>query len=205
MRAAAERRAAPFVRAALRAAVARAEADRRAEARLACRDRASREAALRGSRFKTRVTARETRGRRRAAIQAARRPVQAGSVPHKLNEFAILITARFWNSQYEWAAHHRYGLQAGREPDLVSDLAAGKRPASMDADEAAVYDFCHELLYTRDVSDKAFAVAKANFGERGVVDLIGVMGYYNIVSLALNSDRYPLPDGAKPELEALNQ
>jgi 4-carboxymuconolactone decarboxylase len=127
------------------------------------------------------------------------------SLPHKLNEFAILITARFWNSQYEWAAHHRYGLQAGLRPELIADLAAGTRPASMDTDEAAVYDFCHELLYTREVSDKSFAAANAKFGERGVVDLIGVMGYYNIVSMALNTDRYPLPEGAKPELEALNQ
>jgi 4-carboxymuconolactone decarboxylase len=75
----------------------------------------------------------------------------------------------------------------------------------MDADEAAVYDFCHELLYTREVSDKAFAAAKDKFGERGIVDLIGVVGNYNIVAMALNTDRYPLPEGMKPELPALKE
>src|SRR5205085_652065 len=97
------------------------------------------------------------------------------SVPHKLNELAILITARFWNSQYEWYAHHKYGLQAGLSAAVVDELAAGKRPAGMQPDEAIVYDFCHELLATREVSDATFKAAVDAFGERGVVDLIGVM------------------------------
>jgi len=125
------------------------------------------------------------------------------SIPHKLNELAILITARFWNSQYEWSAHHKYALQAGLAPALIAAVAQGKRPEGMEADEAAVYDFCHELLETRQVSDATFGAVRDRFGERGAVDLIGVMGYYHIVSMALNVDRYPLPEGAKPELEAL--
>jgi 4-carboxymuconolactone decarboxylase len=126
------------------------------------------------------------------------------SIPHKLNEFAILITARFWDSQYVWSSHHKYGLEAGLSPTLIDELGAGKRPAGMTPDEAAVYDFCHELLYTKAVSDAAFAAAKEKFGERGVVDLIGVMGYYHIAAMALNVDRYPLPDNAKPELQPLS-
>ena len=126
------------------------------------------------------------------------------SVPHKLNEFAILITARFWNSQYEWYAHHRYGLQAGLSPEVIDAVAVGKRPASMQPDEEAVYNFCHELLYTREVSDPTFKAAVDRFGERGVVDLMGVIGYYHLVSMVLNVDRYPLPDGGKPELKPLN-
>lgn len=125
------------------------------------------------------------------------------SIPHKLNELAILITARFWTSQYEWSAHHKYALEAGLSPALIEAVATGKRPAEMQPDEQVVYDFCHELLETRHVSDATFAAVNDTFGERGVVDLIGVMGYYHIVSMALNVDRYPLPDGAKPELEAL--
>ena len=125
------------------------------------------------------------------------------SIPHKLNELAILITARFWNSQYEWSAHHKYALQAGLAPALIAAVAQGKRPEGMEADEVAVYDFCHELLETRQVSDATFGAVRDRFGERGAVDLIGVMGYYHIVSMALNVDRYPLPEGAKPELEAL--
>jgi 4-carboxymuconolactone decarboxylase len=125
------------------------------------------------------------------------------SIPHKLNELAILITARFWTSQYEWYAHHKYGLEAGLSPALIDAIAAGARPAAMASDEQAIYEFCRELLQTRQVSDATFAAVKEKFGERGVVDLIGVVGYYNIVSMALNVDRYPLPDGAKPELQAM--
>jgi 4-carboxymuconolactone decarboxylase len=125
------------------------------------------------------------------------------SIPHKLNEFAILITGRFWNSQYEWYAHHQYALKAGLSEAVIGDLAAGKRPAAMQPDEQIVYDFCHELLYTRQVSDAHFKAVVDRFGERGAVDLMGVMGYYHLVSMALNVDRYPLPEGAKPELGPL--
>ncbi|HYM03543.1 MAG TPA: hypothetical protein VET85_11400, partial [Stellaceae bacterium] len=125
------------------------------------------------------------------------------SIPHKLNELAILVTARFWTSQFEWSSHHKYGLEAGLSPALIDDLAAGRRPAEMQPDEAIVYDFCHELLETRQVSDATFKAAVDRFGERGVVDLMGVMGYYHLVAMALNVDRYPLTDGAKPELQPL--
>jgi 4-carboxymuconolactone decarboxylase len=126
------------------------------------------------------------------------------SVPHKLNEFAILITARFWNSQYEWYAHHRYAVEAGLSPAIIDAVAAGHHPQDMSTDEAAVYNFVHELLTTRQVSDATFKAATDAFGERGVVDLMGVVAYYNLVSMALNVDRYPLPDGAKPELKPLD-
>lgn len=125
------------------------------------------------------------------------------TVPHKLNEFAILITARFWGSQFEWYAHHKYGLEAGLSPAVIDDLAAGKRPAGMQPDEEIIYNFCHELLETRQVSDAAYKAAVDKFGERGVVELVGVMGYYHLVSMLLNVDRYPMPDGTKPELQAL--
>src|SRR5215475_6182269 len=123
------------------------------------------------------------------------------SVPRKLNEFAIIITARHWNAQYEWYAHHRYALEAGLNPAIADAVAAGKRPAAMQPDEEAVYNFCTELLKTTQVSDRTFAAAKKTLGERGVVDLIAVMGYYHFVSMVLNVDRYPLPDGVKPELK----
>ena len=70
-------------------------------------------------------------------------------------------------------------------------------------DEDAVYNFCTEMLETKQVSDTAFAAAKVKLGEQGVVDLVAVMGYYHLVSMTLNLDRYPLPDGAKPELKPL--
>jgi len=125
------------------------------------------------------------------------------SLPPKLNEFVILITARSWNAQFEWYAHRSIALQDGLSPAIIDAVAAGKRPASMQPDEAAIYNFCTELLNTKQVSDATFAAVKDKFGERGVVDLIGVMGYYHLVSALLNVDRYPLPEGAKPELKPL--
>ncbi|HVB56776.1 MAG TPA: hypothetical protein VNE63_10150 [Candidatus Acidoferrales bacterium] len=123
------------------------------------------------------------------------------SVPKKLNEFAILITARFWNSQYVWYAHHRYALQSGLSPAVIDSLGAGKRPSPMQPDEEVVYDFCSELLNTKEVDDATFQAAKDKLSERGVVDLMNVMGYYQLVSMLLNVDRYPLPVDAKPELK----
>lgn len=125
------------------------------------------------------------------------------TLPPKLNEFVILLTGRFWNAQFEWYAHKSIALQNGLSQSIIDAVAAGKRPASMQPDEEAVYNFCTELLNTRQVSDATFAAMKDKFGERGVVDAIGVMGYYHLVSALLNVDRYPLPEGAKPELKPL--
>jgi 4-carboxymuconolactone decarboxylase len=125
------------------------------------------------------------------------------SLPEKLKELAIMITGRYWTAQYEWYAHKRLALQAGVSQATVDAIAAGKRPASMSADEGVVYDFCTELLITKQVSDPVFAAAKARLGERGVVDLIGVMGYYHMVSMLLNVDQYPMPEGATAELKPI--
>jgi 4-carboxymuconolactone decarboxylase len=125
------------------------------------------------------------------------------SLPPRLNEFVILITARFWTAQFEWQAHHKNALAAGLSPAIIEALAAGKRPGSMQPDEAAVYDFCTEVLSAKQASDAVFQAAVEKFGERGVVDMLGVMGYYQFVSMLLNVDRYPLPDGTKPELKPL--
>jgi 4-carboxymuconolactone decarboxylase len=125
------------------------------------------------------------------------------SLPNRLNEMAILMTARFWNAQYEWSAHKKNAVTAGLNPSVIDAIATGKRPGSMPPDEEAVYNFGDELLRTREVSDRVFKAAVDTFGERGVVDLTGVMGYYCFVSMMLNIDRYPLPDGEKPELKPL--
>ena len=118
------------------------------------------------------------------------------SVPRRLNEMAILMTARYWSSQYEWYAHERLALDAGLSPAVIDDILAGRRPASIEADESIVYDFCTELRERRRVSDATFEVAVDLLGEKGVVDLIGNMAYYDLVSMVLNVDRYPLPAGA---------
>ena len=123
------------------------------------------------------------------------------SIPPKLNELAIIITARHWTSQFEWYVHRRAAEDAGLARPIIDAIATNRRPAMMDADELAVYDFCTEMLTTKRVGDRAFEAAKARFGERGVVDLIGVMGYYQLVSMLLNVDGYPLPAGVQPELK----
>jgi 4-carboxymuconolactone decarboxylase len=126
------------------------------------------------------------------------------SIPPRLNELAILVTARAWTAQYEWYAHQALALKAGLPPAVIDDIAAGKRPSKLESDEAVVYDFTRELIDTKQVSDATFNAAKEKLGERGVVDLIGLIGYYHTVSMLLNVDRYPLPEGAKPPLAMLN-
>ena len=125
------------------------------------------------------------------------------SLPERLKEFAILITARHWTAQYEWHSHHAHALKAGLNPQLAADLAQGKRPSGMKEDEAAVYEFCKELHEKKSVGDAAYRAALAQFGERGVVDLIGISGYYTMVSMVLNVERHPLPDGVSAPLRPL--
>ncbi len=127
------------------------------------------------------------------------------SLPDRLKELAIITTGRYWNAQYEWFAHKRLALQAGVSQSTIDAIAQGRRPPSMTADEEIVYNFCAELLNTKQVSDATFNAAKAKLGERGVVDLIGVMGYYHLVSMLLNVDRYPLPEGANAELKPIEK
>jgi 4-carboxymuconolactone decarboxylase len=125
------------------------------------------------------------------------------SLPLRLNELAILITARHWSSQYEWSAHLPLALKAGLDPKIAAELALNKRPAGMKADEAAVYDFCTQLHRAKKVSDAACKRAAALFGEKGVMDLIGVSGYYTAVSMTLNVAEVPVPAGQKNPLKAL--
>jgi 4-carboxymuconolactone decarboxylase len=118
------------------------------------------------------------------------------SLPARLNELAILINARFWGSKYEWYAHRPLAEKGGLAPAIADDLARNKRPASMQADEAIVYEFCTALHTTHAVDDALFERAVATLGERGVMDLIGVSGYYTLVSMVLNVAEIPLPAGA---------
>jgi 4-carboxymuconolactone decarboxylase len=125
------------------------------------------------------------------------------SLPSKLNELAIIITARHWTAQYEWIAHHRLALEAGLDPAIGEDVAQGRRPAKMSDDEAIVYDFSCALHETHGVGDAIYKRALDRFGERGVVDLIAVNGYYCLVSMTLNVNRTALPVGAKSPLPEL--
>jgi 4-carboxymuconolactone decarboxylase len=126
------------------------------------------------------------------------------SLPARLAELAILVTARHWGAQYEWYAHRRLAEQAGLAPEIAQDIAEGRRPAAMQADEAAVYEFCKALHETHGIGDEAWRAALERFGERGVIDLIGTCGYYTTVSMVLNATRHPLPEGVAPPLAPLS-
>jgi 4-carboxymuconolactone decarboxylase len=113
----------------------------------------------------------------------------ASSLPPRLSEFVILITAREWTSQYEWNAHHGLAMRGGLDPDVAAALAEGRRPEGMAADEQAVYDFCIELHRNHGVSDATYARALELLGEEGIVDMIGLSGWYTLVSMTLNVAR----------------
>jgi 4-carboxymuconolactone decarboxylase len=127
------------------------------------------------------------------------------SLPGRLNELAILVTAREWGAQYEWYAHRQLAEKAGLDPAIAAAIAEGRRPERMADDEKVVYEFCRELLSRREVSDQAYQAVIGLFGERGVVDLIAASGYYGLVSMVLNVERHPLPEGVEPPLKPLSR
>ncbi len=123
------------------------------------------------------------------------------TLPHNLNEFAILITAVEWKAGFEWYAHYPLAIKAGLEPSVAKDLQEGRRPANMSVDETLVYDFTTQLQRQKQVSDAVYAAAVKRFGEQGVVDLTGLLGYYNLVSMTLNLAEVQAPAGAAKTLE----
>ena len=114
----------------------------------------------------------------------------------RLSELAILLVARHWTQQTEWAIHAPIALRQGLSAETVAAIAAGERPAAMAPDEELVYDFSTELLRSQRVSDATWASAVAAFGERGVVDLIGLNGYYAYLAMLMNAARTPAPESA---------
>ena len=123
-------------------------------------------------------------------------------LPPRLSECVILITARHWTQQYEWTAHAAIAERAGLAPEIIDAVSDGRRPDQMADDEATVYDFCMELLRTQGVSDPTYARAISLFEEKGVIDTIGIMGYYSMLAMVMNTARTPLADGVPPPLRA---
>ena len=121
----------------------------------------------------------------------------------RLTELAILLTARAWSQQFEWALHAETARAAGVSAATIAAIAAGRRPVRLEADEAVVYDFVIELETTRAVADATYVRARAALGEQGIVDLIGVAGYYATLAMLLNVARTPLPRGRRPRLKPL--
>jgi 4-carboxymuconolactone decarboxylase len=120
------------------------------------------------------------------------------SVPPRLSEFAILCTAQFWKAQYEWAAHAVIAEKQGVKTETIRAIQAGRPPKSAPKDEMAIYAFVKELYAKRRVSTPTYNRVKKLLGDAGTVELVGILGYYAMVSMTLNTFRAPLPEGVKP-------
>ena len=116
----------------------------------------------------------------------------------RLFELAVLVTAHHWKAQFEWYAHAPLARKAGLGEDIIAAIQAGAKPNFARSDEAAVYDFAAELYVRKRVSDATYAAAVKHLGERGAVELVGILGYYALVSMTLNTFAIELPPGNAP-------
>ena len=119
------------------------------------------------------------------------------SLPQRLSELAIITTGAHWQAGFEWVVHAPIALSAGLDPAAVEAIRTGRDPAFTQPDERAVYAFSSELLRNRRVSDETFRLAFDTLGQLGVVDLVGVLGYYGLISMTINAFEVPLPDGVE--------
>ena len=107
----------------------------------------------------------------------------------RLSELVILLIARFWSQQVEWAIHAPIAATVGVADDTIAAIAAGRRPTTLTDDEALVYDLTFEINVNHDISDATFDRALARFGEQGVIDLLGINGYYTLLAMVMNGAR----------------
>jgi 4-carboxymuconolactone decarboxylase len=119
------------------------------------------------------------------------------SLDKRLNEMAIIMTAQYWGVQYEWYAHAPLAIKAGLDPEIVAALGAGNKPEKMKDDEAIVWEFTTQLRRDHGVNDAIYAKTVEKFGENGVMDLVAVNGYYDVVSMTLNVARVSPPANAE--------
>ncbi|HEX2334306.1 MAG TPA: carboxymuconolactone decarboxylase family protein [Burkholderiales bacterium] len=110
-----------------------------------------------------------------------------------ISEFVVLVVSRQWTQQFEWFVHVTLALDAGVKPETIASLAESRRPHTMAADEEIAYDFCTELLRTKGVSELTYRRAVQEFGEQGVVDMLGLLGYFTTVSMVMNVAHTPPP------------
>ena len=112
-----------------------------------------------------------------------------------ISEFIILLTARQWTQQFEWDSHQDLAAKAGIKPETIRAIAEGRRPSAMTPDEEMVYEFCTELRLHQSVCDASYAQVANRFGEQGVIDIVGLCGYYTLLGMVMNVARTPLPAG----------
>lgn len=121
----------------------------------------------------------------------------------RLSELAILITARHWTQQVEWAIHAPIAQKEGIAAATIAAIAEGREPDNLPEDEAALYRFSVELHQNKSVSDATWNTAKRLFGEQGVMDLIGINGYYAFLSMVMNAARTTVPQSSAAPLGAI--
>jgi 4-carboxymuconolactone decarboxylase len=119
------------------------------------------------------------------------------SLDRRLNELAIIMTAQHWGTQYEWYAHAPLAIKAGLDPAIVAAIGSGRKPDNMKDDEAIVWEFTTQLRRDHGVDDAIYAKAIEKFGEQGVMDLVAVNGYYDVVSMTLNVAHVAPPSDAE--------
>jgi 4-carboxymuconolactone decarboxylase len=125
---------------------------------------------------------------------------EKGALGEKLTHFAILIAARQWTQQVIWNLHDKNAIKSGLKPEIMSALAAGRRPQYMAEDEEVLYDFCIELQRNQSVSDQTYARMLSKFGERGIGEATLIQGEYTIMSMFMNVARTPLDAGTPQPL-----
>ena len=125
------------------------------------------------------------------------------ALPPRLSEFVILLTAREWTQQYEWNAHYPIAVKAGVKREILDAIAEGRRPTEMSSDETILYEFCRELHHDKAVSDATYDRALKAFGEQGVVDTLGITGYYTMLAMTLNTARTPAAESGSPMLRPI--
>ena len=116
------------------------------------------------------------------------------SLPQRISELIMLVVSREWTQHFEWFVHVPLGRKAGISEDTISALAEGRRPPGMSEDEALAHDFCVELLRNKGVSETTYRSAVMKFGENGVIDMIGVAGYFTTMSMVMNVAHSPPSD-----------
>jgi 4-carboxymuconolactone decarboxylase len=120
--------------------------------------------------------------------------------PAELSEIAILVSARHWTSHYEWYAHKRLALQGGMDPKIIEAIRDRRTPAFEDATSKMIYDVAKSLHEGHGLSKGLYDEAVKVLTERGLVEVIGLCGYYTLVSMTLNTFEFDLPEGEVSEL-----
>ena len=117
-------------------------------------------------------------------------------LPPRLSELAIITTGAYWKAGFEWAVHVPIALKTGLDPQAVEAIRTGEQPTFDKPDEAALFAFASELLRNRKVSDETYRRAEKELGSRALVDLIGILGYYGLISMTIVAFEVPVPEGS---------